>query len=559
MSVNFNIRDFFWNYPKFFSRIMKITNPLFIILLGLFFGYFLFFTLTSGFVHRFIEGRDVTKITEGVVGSLISTNPMYVTQNPVDRDFYKLVYEKFIEIDSEGLPVENIAVEWDQSSEREYVLKIKEDILWHDGENLTVDDIVWNFETSISLANEFGEDTYGSALEGVKVEKVDEFSLKFVLEETNATFWEAISVYIIPKHIYENLSLQNFSQTKTKSNPIGCGIYRVDSISKNGFTLTSFENHWETPSIEKYRYLFFEDYDELNNAVKNNEIDIIMTFDLSKIENLEEYPFFEIQESVLYNRQKVIYFNTRREKLYDDEIREALSLLVDKESLLEMTGVGGIISDGPLSSKSWAFDDSLDFLRYDPQRAEEILKSLGYVKDSREQYYITSEDEKILSVELSFLENESNTKIALALEELFKKEGVLLRLKPLNYDQVMREILPTRDFELLLYEIEVTTDPDQYNLWHSLRIDHPMLNISGYDYSRVDILLERARTNTDREERKEDYFLFQRYLIDDAPVIFLYHPKVFFVSRKNLQGFETDNIISPSDRYESVADWFWDF
>jgi peptide/nickel transport system substrate-binding protein len=128
----------------------------------------------------------------------------------------------------------------------------------------------------------------------------------------------------------------------------------------------------------------------------------------------------------------------------------------------------------------------------------------------------------------------------------------------LTFNQMTMEVLPTRDFELLLYEVEVTDDPDQYNLWHSLRIDHPMLNISGYDYSRVDILLERARTNTDRDERTEDYRLFQRYLMDDAPVIFLYHPKAFFVARRSLKGINVENIVYPSNKYSNVQDWYWE-
>ncbi len=551
------LRDFFWNYPKYFSKFIGSTSPLFYIFVAIFLGYFVYFGFTSDFVRRFVEGQDTTVVTEAAVGTLLSTNPMYVTQNSVDRDFYALVYERFIEVDASGEPIASLAFEWAKTSDLEYLFKLREGVVWHDNTPLTADDIVWNFETSIFLAEEFGEDTYGRALEGVKIEKIDDYTLRFKLEETNATFWEAISVYMIPKHIYENVSLNNFALSKTNTNPIGCGVYKVDSISQRGFALSVFEDHWLEPSIKNYRYLFFENYDDLNGAVKNNEVDIINTFDLDKVDNLEDYPFYKIKESVLYNRQKLIFFNTRREQFSDAEFRRALSFLIDNEKLLEVAGIEGVLATGPIPPTSWAFNDSLEPLEYGPDEAAEIFESLGYERDSEGGYYLT-DDNKVLSLSMSFFDSELNQRLVDALTEMFREGGVLLRSRPLNYEQVMREILPTRDFELLLYEIEVATDPDQYNLWHSLRIDHPMLNISGYDYSRVDILLERARISLDKEERKEDYFLFQRYLTDDAPVTFLYHPKVFFILNKNLEGFDAKDISSPSDRYGNVHEWYWD-
>ncbi len=558
MNSKINIRDFFWNYPKTFSNLVKITNPLFSILFAGVLGFVAFSGLTSSpFVRSFVDGRSHTKVTEGVVGSLISTNPMYLTENFVDLDFYKLVYEKFLEIDENGEPVKNIAIEWEEKDELEHVFKIRQDLLWHNGEKLTADDVVWNFEVAMLLAGDFSEDTYGNALEGVEVEKIDTYTVKFVLPETNATFWEAISVYILPKSAYEHIPLQDFAITKKSTLPLGCGLFKVSSISSKGFALDVFEDHWLESEIKQYRYLFFEDYNALNSALKNNEIDIVTTYDLTKIENLEDYPFFRTEDAVLHGRQKLIYFNTRREKFSNVDVRQALSLMVDKEELLRRSDITGDVIYSPLSSKSWAFDETVEFLEYDPAKAAELLDSLGYEKDSFDEYYVRKDDEKILAVELSFFENEANLRLVKVLEELLKSEGVLLQLRPLTYDQILREILPTRDFEMLLYEVEVTIDPDQYNLWHSLRIDHPMLNISGYEYSRVDILLERARTNLDVEERKGDYSLFQKYLIGDAPVIFLYHPRVSFVLRNGLKGFETENIYSPSDRYENISEWYW--
>jgi peptide/nickel transport system substrate-binding protein len=106
-----------------------------------------------------------------------------------------------------------------------------------------------------------------------------------------------------------------------------------------------------------------------------------------------------------------------------------------------------------------------------------------------------------------------------------------------------------------MYEIEVTVDPDQYNLWHSLQKEYPNLNLSGYEFSRVDILLEEGRREIDKEERREDYRLFQKYIAQDAPAIFLYRPSYIYVVRDSVEGLSFENIVRLEDIYRDVYSW----
>jgi peptide/nickel transport system substrate-binding protein len=118
-------------------------------------------------------------------------------------------------------------------------------------------------------------------------------------------------------------------------------------------------------------------------------------------------------------------------------------------------------------------------------------------------------------------------------------------------------LIEPRDFELLLYEVETTVDPDQYNLWHSLKVDYPGLNLSGYNYERVDLLLEDARKTTDVTTRKSDYVQFQKYLMKDAPAMFLYNPSFNFYYDSSLKGIDLTNINFSYDRYWNIEDWYW--
>ena len=81
------------------------------------------------------------------------------------------------------------------------------------------------------------------------------------------------------------------------------------------------------------------------------------------------------------------------------------------------------------------------------------------------------------------------------------------------------------------------------------------LNISGYEYERVDILIERARRNLNQNSRKEDYELMQRYLLRDVPMIYLYHPSYYFVTYESVVGPDLSNITVPAERFWNVEKW----
>lgn len=266
-----------------------------------------------------------------------------------------------------------------------------------------------------------------------------------------------------------------------------------------------------------------------------------------------EYPDYIEYEIPLYARVRMIFFNIRKEKLESKEIRGAINHLIDKEKLLEEAKISGIQASGPIATTSWAYSSGTVY-EYNPQKASELLKGLGYTKNEESGYY-ESADKKILSFTLSYYKNNFNERLASVFKDLLKKEGIVINLEALSYTQLTQEIVATRDFELLMYEIATTVDPDQYNLWHSLKSNYPDLNLSGYSYERVDILLEEGRRSIDRKIRKEKYTLFQKYLTQDSPALFLYHPNYKYIIKDDIKIGDIKHIVFPYQRFEDIAFW----
>lgn len=550
-----SFRDWLWNYPDNVDSFIKNTSPLSYILLFLLLGIVTFsFLRSDSFADMFDDARSEVYV-EGSVGQISTFNPIFLTQNQVDKDIQALVFEKFINIDTHGEVGKGIATSWAVSKDGKiYDFTIDTSHKWQDGESLTVDDIIFTFEVAKSLAGEYSMDTVGSVMQEVEIVKITDDKVRFVLSETNSTFFEAVSVYIIPEHILGDVSLGDFYYNSFARYPIGSGPYKVYRSEPNVVYLSASDYFRVNPKIETFIYRLYPDYDSMEAAFRNGVLDAVGGIDGGSMEFADEYSGYNAYEMTVYSRIRMLFFNLRKEKLESDSVRVALNYITDKDALLEKANISGEPEYGPIYEGSWAYGEDVVKYGYEPGKAVELFKSAGYTKSEDSGYY-ESEDGKILSFTLSYYDSELNNRLVNALKDLWKDEGVVLNLEPRTYTQLSQETIATRDYEILLYEIETTVDPDQYNLWHSLRIEYPALNLSGYSYERVDILLEEARKTLDKDVRKEKYNLFQKYLTQDAPVLFLYHPNYYHVVSDDVQTTELGALSYPYQRFEDIASW----
>jgi len=339
--------------------------------------------------------------------------------------------------------------------------------------------------------------------------------------------------------------------------PVGSGKYEFVKMDSSSVYLIDHEYDRYNPVIKNIVFKMFSDEYALEMAFRAGYLDSFGSWDSRWSTYVDEYKNFIRYSKVIQDRQKQILFNTRKDSLKNKEVRVALTLLLNKKDLVEELGVGGEVLNGPLPSSSWAYNNDVDFLEYSPSRAADLLKKLGYEKNENSGYFENSQGE-ILTFMITYLATDLNERIVDLLVDYYKKEGIFMKTESLDYEQMTQEIIATRNFELLLYEIETSMDPDQYNLWHSLKVNFPDLNLSGYSYNRVDILLEEGRLSVDRNVRKQKYLLFQKYLMADAPVIFLYSPKYEYIVRDNLIGVNFEEITHSYERFHNIEEWYWE-
>ena len=551
-----NIRDILWNYPIFVVKLFEKTVPFSYIFIFLSVAILSLLLLESNAIAKFLEGsKSKDTFIEGNIGAITSFNPLFVSTNYIDRTVHDLVFDKFIYINKQGEPIAGIAKGWNVSEDKLiYEFEIKDNIFWQDGTKLTIDDVLFTFQTAKSLAKDYSFDSVGACLVGVDIKKKDGKYIIFKLDEPNPTFFEAISIHIVPKAKLEEDDLSQLAFNMFARYPLGSGRYKVTRTDANAVYLSENEFDNYRPKIKNIVIKVFPDKESMEMAFRIGSLDAIGSWDKNLMLFTDEYPNLNQYEKEEEYRTKLIFFNTRKDFFKNREIREAINYLIDTEKLLEKTAVGANKRDGPFSSSSWAYSEGVEDYSYNPEKASELLKELGYLRNESSKYF-EKEDGEVLSFTLSYLESPTNEDIVEELKDMLKKEGVVLKTEKLNYNQITQEIIATRDFDTLLYEIEISVDPDQYNLWHSLKSNYPDLNISGYSYERVDILLEDARKTVNQDIRKEKYVLFQKYFMADSPVIFLYNPTFIYFMKDNIQGIDLNNINYSYERFHNIDEW----
>lgn len=550
------IRDFLWDYPIYLKRIYKAAIPFSHILTFLLISTIIFSIVFSSVGASFFQNSRKEIFVEGVVGKAERLNPLFITNNQVDRDVQELVFQKFIKIDSRGEALPSIAKSWIVSGDsKEYTFKIYDNLYWQDGTKLTANDVAFTFQFAQDISKRYSIETIGTAISNVTVTDLGDYEVKFSLAEVNSTFLETISVYIVPRHILVNTNIDSFAFEQFDIKPLGSGPYKISRVLSDRIEFEKNPYLESKSVISKFEYRFFPDIKSLEFAFRSNQIDGFGTFDRTKTSFVDEYSnMFTKYSFEIPFRKKVIFFNTRIPKFANSSIRRGIGYLIDKQRLITVLNIDGKVSNSSLSEISWAFVSNLDYVKYDLKKAESELKVAGYTKSSTNGFY-TSSDGKILSVDLTYLENDLNNEIAQFLSKEFEKEGVLLNPFPKSYEQITKEVLASRDFEMILYELEISVDPDQYNLWHSLKIDFPNLNVSGYKFNRVDVYLERGRQVLDKKIRQENYTNFQKVMVNDLPAVFLYEPKYTYVVRKDLKGLVVDNVSFPQQRFSNIINW----
>jgi ABC-type transport system substrate-binding protein len=122
--------------------------------------------------------------------------------------------------------------------------------------------------------------------------------------------------------------------------------------------------------------------------------------------------------------------------------------------------------------------------------------------------------------------------------------------------EFISNILSKRSYDILVYEVELGTDPDPLPYYHSSQASSSGLNLSNYRNAMADDLLLAGRETLDESLRIKKYESFLEYWVSGAPAIGIYRPNLSYYYNKNVRTFSNDlRLVTALDRFADVEDW----
>ncbi|MEI6378980.1 MAG: peptide ABC transporter substrate-binding protein [Candidatus Falkowbacteria bacterium] len=534
-----------------------------LIIIGLFiFGYHFY---SQNFeVHPASGGR----YTEGSVGSPQYINPLYASLNSVDDDIAKVVFSSLFTRDRNGYLTNDLVQTYELSQDQKtYTFKIAKGVKWHDGNDLTTDDIIFTIET---IQDPAFHSPLRLQLAGVEAKKIDDLTFSLTLPESYAPFIESLTFGIIPKNTWEEISANSVPLTSLNLNPIGSGPYEFVSLSKDksgtirSYTLTANQNYYrQKPFIDKIVFKFFASQEELVAALNSGQIDgasYLTSDDLKNINAKNSYNFnrLEIPENT------ALFFNLRnKDAAYSDKkVRQALALAINKKDLTnKIFGENVSLINSPINNASFGYSKDVAEYNYNLTEAKRLLTEAGWqlkttsIASSSPETVLTKNNLP-LEIKLTVADSPESIKTAEYISAAWQEMGLKVTLDIVNKNDLQSQILKPKSFSVLLYSWLVGVDPDPYLMWHSSQAGENGMNLSGYNNNRVDKLLEEARLNNNPEARKKSYAEFQKLITGDLPAVFLYSPRYIYALNKEVKGFNYLVITSPEDRLSGINYWY---
>jgi len=522
--------------------------------------------------------------TEVLTGTPKLINPIYASINTIDSDISSFIYSGLLKKDKDNNLVPDLAEKFTVSNDgKMYTFYLKKDITWHDKTAFSADDVIFTFNI---INNAEYKSPLKISFEGVEVEKVDEETIKFILNEPYAAFLELLTIGIIPSSLWQQIPPESANLADLNLKPIGTGPYKFKSLTKdkNGniksYELEINKNYFDTkPYIENITFKFSPTFSEsvtMLNEGRAGGIDYLP-------KELEEKVVSKNNYNINYISQPqftALFFNQNNlGVLSDKKVRQALAYSLDKKTLTESASHSEII-DSPILPifKEYYNADSVKY-DYDLDKAKKILDETGWIITEvklAEETNIPADDTEIIEEKKPIIEpgewrKKGSEFLIITITtvdqpesvqagEILKKEWEKLNIK-VNLNLVpaylaQSNIIKLRDYQILLYGIILGSDPDQYPFWHSSQIGPSGLNLANYNNKEVDALLEDGRITSDKEIRKEKYLKFQEIIINDLPAIFLYTQKYPYLQSNKIKGFDTSTITLPSDRFNNVTNWY---
>ncbi|PJR09098.1 ABC transporter substrate-binding protein [Sinorhizobium meliloti] len=441
----------------------------------------------------------------------------------VGRHVLQSLCDKIVDIDDKGQIVPMLATSWEWNADSTALtLKLRNDALFHDGTKVDAAAIKYNLDRDLNhkISRRKAEI---SAISNVEV--VDDYTVKINLKEPSVPLLAALSdragMIISPK-AGEALG-EKFTDA-----PVCSGPYKfVERVTQDRIVLEKFAQYY---NADQYHFdqLIYRGMPDSNVRLLNlrsGQLDLIERLAATDVEAVKADSGLAVNPVVGLGYYGITFDITGEGANLDAgkkaAIREAFSLAIDREA------INSVVFAGQASTGNQPFPPSSPFYDNDfPVPA----RDLDAAKNKMEEAGVKS-----VNLELLVPTDAERQQVAQLVQAMVQEIGINVSIKPTEL-MTLLDVARQGKFESHLVGWSGRVDPD-------LNIT-PMLacgaagNDAHYCNKDLDAILTKARALGDTEGRKAEYSKAIAILLEDLPIVYLYHSQWIFAHNSNITGFK---------------------
>jgi peptide/nickel transport system substrate-binding protein len=440
----------------------------------------------------------------------------------VGRIVFSAFCDKLFDIDEKLNIVPQLALSYETSADgKATTIKLRPGVKFHDGEVLDAEAAKFSIERHINMPGSFRKSELASV---DHVEVVDPLTIKLVLKSPFAPLISQLTdragMMVSPKAVKEE-------GDKFGLHPVCAGPYKfVERVQQDRMVFERFADYWNKDNVFIDRVVFLPIVDatvRLAN-LKSGGLDLIERVLATDIKDVESD-----SRLVLSTAPELGYLgltiNTNNDKskgaLTNVKVRQALDLSIDREALNQVAFNGEFTPGNQWVSPSHPYYQQSSPIRpRDVEKAKALLKEAGVSLPVSVDYMVPKGSEY--------------EAVAQVVQSMAAEAGFDIKLRLVEFATSFKQV-QAGEFQVFQINWSGRIDPDG-NSYVFLHTGAPQ-NDGGYSNPEADKLMEEARLTSDLATRKSIYEKLTKILLNDEPIIYLYHKKLLFAHTKKLEGY----------------------
>lgn len=476
----------------------------------------------------------------------LSSNPSRI--NPIlasdsaSGEISDWIFNGLFKYDKDGNVIGDLASSWEFEDATTLIINLKQNVLWHDGQKFSADDVLFTYNTILSPKIFTPIKTTFSKIKSL--EKLNNYKLKVTYY---TPYFKALHIWmtgILPKHILENE--KDLMTSSFNKNPIGTGPYTLKTFKPSqDILLERNPQYFDTvPKIQTIRYKFMPDASTRFETLKQKKLDLdaLTPLQIDRQISKDFTKNFSIYEKPSFS-YTYMGFNLKNKKFSNKQIRNAINLAINKKELVDILFFShGQICNGPFLPGTFAFNDTIKST-YNPKKAKQILKTLGYDNNHKFSFTVVTN-----------ANNSIRVNAAQIIQYQLKKVGIDMKIKVMEWQAFLNTVVIPKKFEAVILGWGLSLMPDARSIWHSKSYKKGGFNFVGYANKIVDENIQKAELTTDFKELSLLYKEIFKQIATDNPYIFLYIPNSITAISKDIKNVSPSLIGIMHNQYDWIKE-----